>query len=148
MIKVFIDSSVLVAACASKTGASAFILGLCRQRKVEGYISLDVIGEARKNVNLKLGIKEKERLKFYLKKANLILLPSPELEEVARCEEVINPKDAPILASALESQVSHIVSLDRKHFLDKGVQKFVKPKIILTPGNFLKTFSFFPMLRH
>lgn len=41
-----------VAACASKTGASAYLLGLCKQKKTQGFVSLDSIGEARKNGNL------------------------------------------------------------------------------------------------
>lgn len=35
MKKVFLDSSVLIAACASKTGASALILGLGREKKIQ-----------------------------------------------------------------------------------------------------------------
>jgi len=92
MKKVFIDSSVLVAASASKNGASALILGLCRKERIKGFVSLDVIKEAQKNVNLKLGPLEKERLTYYLKKANLYLLPDPEVESIYECEAVIKKK--------------------------------------------------------
>jgi putative PIN family toxin of toxin-antitoxin system len=139
MKKIFIDSSVLVAASASKNGASAFILGLCRKEKIKGLVSSDVIKEAQKNVNLKLGHLEKERLTFYLKKSNLYLLPDPEVESIYECEAVIEKKDAPVLAAALNSQADFLITLDRKHFLNQKVANFIKPMEILTPGDFIKT---------
>lgn len=137
MKKVFLDSSVLVAACASKTGASAFILGYCRLQKIEGYLSLDTIGEARKNVNLKLNKTAKKRLVHFLKVANLILTPQPSTGEIVWCEQVTNPKDAPILAAALKSPASFLVTLDKKHFLKPKVKNFASPLQIITPGEFV-----------
>lgn len=133
VLKIFLDSSVLVAASASKTGASAFILGHCRQQNIKGYLSLYVIGEARKNVHLKLKDINKRRLVYFLKHARLLLAPLPSPEEIVSCEKVINSKDAPILAAALKSPVSILVTLDRKHFLKSKVLNFVKPLKIMTP---------------
>jgi predicted nucleic acid-binding protein len=140
MKKVFLDASVLVAACASKRGASAFIFGCCRREKLHGFISMDVIGESRKNVNLKLGENSKNRLKFYLKKAKLVLVDDPSMEMVFKCEEVINVKDAPILAAAIISGARYLITLDKKDFLKEEVFKFVKPMQILTPGEFISKF--------
>ena len=137
MKKVFLDSSVLVAACASKTGASAYLLGCCRLGKICGYVSLDVIGEARKNVYLKLGKKSQKRLVFYLKQANLIFVREAAVEKVAQCEKYISQKDAPILAAALESPASFLVTLDRRHFFQAEVIKFVKPLVIISPKDFV-----------
>ena len=138
VIKVFFDSSVLVAACASETGASAYLLGLCKQKKIQGFVSLDSIGEARKNVNLKLGKVGKTRLIAYLKLANLILTSSPTPEEIAECERAIFVKDAPILAAAIKSSVLYLVTLDRKHFFQAKVIKFAELLKIITPGELLK----------
>ena len=135
--KVFLDSSVLVAASASKTGASAFILGCCRLKKISGYVSLDTIGEARKNVNLKLKKINKERFVYFLRFASLILAPQPSAEEIAQCEQVINPKDAPILAAALKSSASFLITLDKKHFLKPKVINFSKPLKIISPKEFV-----------
>lgn len=137
---VFLDSSILVAASASKKGGSAFILGLCREKKLKGYLSLDVIGEARKNVNLKLKKIHKQRFIYFLKQADLILVPSPSVEEIAQCEKVINPKDAPILAAALKSPTSFLITLDRKDFLKPKVFDFAKPLKITTPGDFISKY--------
>lgn len=127
----------LVAACASKTGASALILGYCRQRKLQGSVSLDVIGEARKNVNFKLGPNGRKRLVYFLKMANLKAVSNPSIEKIASCEKVINRKDSPILAAALKSPAKFLLTLDRKDFLKPKVFQFAKPLKILTPGEFV-----------
>jgi len=137
MMKVFLDSSVLVAASASKTGASAFVLGYCRRKKVLGYTSLDALGEAKKNVVLKLEPLAQNRFAFFLKHANILLVEDPSVEETAKCEKVINAKDAPILAAAVKSPASFLLTLDRKHFLKPEVMAFAKSLKILTPGEFV-----------
>ncbi len=135
--RIFLDSSVLVAASASKTGASALILGYCRLKKISGYVSLDTIGEARKNVNLKLKKINKERFIYFLRFSNLILASQPSAEEIAQSEQAVNPKDAPILAAALKSSASFLITLDKKHFLKPKVINFSKPLKIISPGEFV-----------
>lgn len=140
MKQAFLDSSIIVAACASKRGASALILGYCRQKKVQGFISLTVIGEARKNVIFKLGKIGKERLVYFLKHANLKLTEEPSLAETVVCETVIHPKDAPILAAAVKNKVKFLITLDKKHFMQNQVLHFVKPLIIISPGEFVQKY--------
>ncbi len=140
VIKVFLDASVLVAACASVKGASAYVLHFARQRKIKAFVSEDALGEMVKNVNLKLGDISEERLKTYLIKANLKLVDSPEAEAIALCEKFIHVKDAPILAAAIAKRVDILLTLDRKHFLIKSVADFAKPMKIFTPGDFLQRF--------
>lgn len=139
VIRVFLDASVLVAASASLTGASAYILHLARERKIKALVSEDTIGEAVKNVNLKLGETGKRRLEVYLDKGRLNLVGNPEAETVAICEKVINGKDAPILAAAISAKADILLTLDRKHFLTDKVFRFSEPIKILTPGNWLRT---------
>ncbi|MCJ7739941.1 PIN domain-containing protein, partial [Candidatus Microgenomates bacterium] len=127
MIKVFLDSSVLVAASGSISGASAFILGKSKEGDIRTYVSLDVIGEARKNIKLKMPKAAFFRFTYFLKQAKMILVPTPTIEETALCENYIEKKDAPILAAAKKSRVSHLVTLDRKHFFTDKVKAFIKP---------------------
>ena len=140
MKKVFLDSSVLVAASASTSGASALILGYCRKMNIKGCVSLDVVGEARKNINLKFGIKEKNRFKFFLKHARLAITNQATFENISEAEKVIAPKDAPILAAYKDSSAEFLITLDRKHFLKPEVANFVKGKKILTPGEFVQKY--------
>ena len=127
----------LAAAAASLEGASALILGWCRQRKVTGYIFADVLGEARKNVELKLGISNLSRFENIIEKSHLVLIPEPTVELIGVCELVIYPKDAPILAAAVQSPADIILTFDRRHFFTKEAADFAAPKKIMTPGDFI-----------
>ncbi|MBI3955996.1 PIN domain-containing protein [Candidatus Gottesmanbacteria bacterium] len=138
MNSVFLDSSVLVAAAASLEGASALILGWCREGKIAGYVSADVLGEAKKNVALKLPSSAIARLDGLVEKSQLALAPDPTPERVKVCEQIIHAKDAPILAAALQCPADMIVTFDKRHFFTKEVVAFVAPKIIMIPGDYVK----------
>jgi predicted nucleic acid-binding protein len=118
-------------------GASALILGYSRLGKIQAYTSLEAIYEARKNIILKLGEIGYNRFLHYLKFADIFLTVPPRIEDITLCEQYIDKKDAPILAAAIKSQAMYIITLDRKHFLQSKVIQFTKPKIILTPGEFV-----------
>lgn len=137
MKSVFLDSSVIVAACASETGGSSYILSQSRDKKIKVYVSSDVIREARKNIQLKIGSTGVKRFIYILEKANLNVIRESSPERIATCEEVITQKDAPILASFLESPAKYLVTLDRKDFLQPQVMAFTKPRLILTPKEFI-----------
>ena len=136
MITVFIDTSVLLSACLSKTGASAFILGFCRKKKIKGIISKYVLSELKRNAE-KLDQLGKRRLNFYILQSHLIIVDNPTLEETKICEKVINSKDTPILAVAMKNKVNYLVTLNIKDFLLPKVKNFVKSLIILTPRDFV-----------
>ncbi len=122
MITVFIDTSVLLSACLSKTGASAFILGFCRKKKVKGLISKYVLSELKRNAE-KLDQAGKRRLNYYILQSNLNIVENP-----------INP---PILAAAIKYKTEYLVTHNTKDFLLPKVKNFAKPMTILTPRDFV-----------
>lgn len=138
MIKVFIDSSVFIAASGSISGTSAHILQYAKEKKINCYFSLFVINETQKNVNFKMNELAKKRLQFYLKNVSFIAI-EPNEEEIKYCNAIINLKDAPILAAAFKSKVSYLLTFDRKHFFEPNVIKSAKAKNlkILTPADFV-----------
>ena len=137
MITVFIDTSVLFSACLSKIGASALILGFCRKNKIKGYISRYVLSEVKRNALQKLNQLGKRRLNFYILQSNLNIVDSPTPEEIKICQEVLNSKDAPILAAAVKNKVNYLITFNTRDFLLPKVKAFVKPLPILTPRDFV-----------
>ncbi|GEM_PF-644459 len=133
MIRVFIDSSVLVAASGSKSGASALVLGYSRSEQITGVVSPDVIREAQKNVIKKMGPEKATRLDQYLRLAKLDLVPTPPQSEINKCKQIIVDKDASILGACLASQANVLITLDFKHMLKPKIAKFLKPTLVLTP---------------
>lgn len=140
MKQAFVDSSVLVAACASLAGASAYILAQSKQKKFKLHISSDALSEAKKNVLLKLDEKGKKRLDYYVREIDFIIVAAPSPYEIAVCEKYIHPKDAPILAAAIKSKNNYIITLDRKHFFQPQVISFAKSMglVIVAPRDFIK----------
>jgi len=137
MKTVFIDSSVLIAACKSRVGASASILIYCRKQIIHGCISQYVISEVKRNISRESDQKIKQRLNMYLQQFHLLVYKEPTLEEISMASIVINLKDAPILAAALKSNATTLITLNTKDFMKPAVRKFVNPLKIVTPRNFI-----------
>lgn len=137
MITAFIDTSVLFSACLSKIGASALILGYCRKNKIKGFISRYVLSEIKRNAVKEFDELKKQRLNFYILQSNLNIAENPTLDEMKIYQEVINPKDVPILAAAVKNKVDYLITFNTKDFLLPKVKDFVKPLTILTPKDFV-----------
>ena len=136
--RLFLDASVLIAASGSLTGASALVLALCRHRRAKAVSSRLVLWEAERNIRGKLG--EGVLLRFYQEIASLDLdlLEAPTPQEIAVQSQIIDPKDAHVLAAALKGAVEALLTLDRKHFLSPPVLQAGLPFPIMTPGTFLR----------
>lgn len=139
MKHVFIDSSVLISACRSRTGASAAILALCKRGKATGYISRAVRRETKKNIAA-LGQDVKHRLNVYLLQHKLAIVPEPPAADVVALTAHIREKDAPILAAALCSPATHLVTLDFNDFMRPEVRTVAPDLTIVSPGDFVRGF--------
>ncbi len=135
--RLFLDASVFIAAAGSRTGASAMVLALCRHGHARAVSSRLVLREAERNIQSKLGADA--LLGFYHEIAALgiDLVEAPTPQEVAAQSQLIDPKDAHVLAAALKGRVEALLTLDRKHFLTPRVLQAGLPFAIVTPGDFL-----------
>jgi predicted nucleic acid-binding protein len=115
MMRVFIDSSVLIAASYSSTGASREIIRQGIRGKIELVISNLVLEETRAN----LSIKAPEALPAYQQFLDVIPFETtiPTKRQVLEAAEYTDLKDAPIVAAAKGAQVDYLVSLDRRHLV-------------------------------
>ena len=138
---IFLDSSVLLAFCRSKNGASALIIDYCRDKKLKEYISKKVVAEVRKN-NMEDGnAAGTQRFGYILSRTFLTIVEDGAGEELEKANNFFdNPKDAPVLVSAkLTPNIQFILSLDNGFFKPE-IKKYVKPIEILKPGAFLERF--------
>ena len=118
--RVFIDSSVLIAAAASSTGSARDLINLGLDGKVDLFVSSVVLTESQRNVARKL---PRALPIFQLLRAALqhrIVDPTSQL--VASVAQSIVPKDAPVVAAALAAQAEFLASYDRKHLLGQASQ--------------------------
>ncbi|MQL52370.1 PIN domain-containing protein [Desulfofundulus thermobenzoicus] len=133
-IKVFLDSSVIIAALASMSGGSHEVLALAELGIIVPCISEDVVGQVLRNVQKKLpGCVDSYYTLFKVLPFKIV---DPTDEDLEYARSLINEKDAPIPAAAISGKVDWLLSLD-KHFLSgdwKGKVNFA----IGTPGDFLQ----------
>lgn len=137
-LKVFLDTSALIAGIASSRGAARAVLQLAEIGLIEVFVSKQVIVEADRNIEDKLPEMLSEYREF-IKLLAPILIDDPHQKDIKKCLTVINPDDAPIHAAAMNAEVDFLITWDRKHFIGKNIHIHSNMKIV-TPGEFLKYF--------
>lgn len=136
--KVFLDTSALIAGIASSRGAARAVLQLAEIGLIEVSVSRQVIVEADRNIEEKLPEMLNE-YRGFIEILSPVLIDDPHQKDIKKFLTVINPDDAPILASAATSGADFLVTWDRKHFIGKNIHIRSNLKIV-TPGEFLKYF--------
>lgn len=140
MVRVFIDTSVLIAGLASEKGASGAVLDLCEAGVVQMAISQQVLVEADRNFSAKLP-NLVEDFRRFIKDLGPLMVDDPPLEHVQEAAKVVNLKDAPILAAAQSARADYLVTLDKKHFLKARQEVEFSPPVV-TPEEFLRAAGF------
>jgi predicted nucleic acid-binding protein len=139
-LRVFIDSSVLIAAAISLTGSARALINLGLASKLTLVISSLVLAETQRN----LGRKAPAALPLFQLFRGLLdqTAVDPAESLVIEVAQTIEPKDAPIVAAALTAQADYLVSYDRRHILAHRtlIQKRFN-LAVATPDEVLRTFS-------
>lgn len=134
--RVFIDSSILIAAAISAKGSARDLI-LCSMRgKLTLYISTLVLEETARNLARKapVALPAFETLRGLL--TNIV---DPDTPLVVRVAEVVEAKDAPIVAAAIKAEVTYLASYDQKHLLRQGDVIQIKFGItVVTPDQALR----------
>ncbi|MEK7078084.1 MAG: putative toxin-antitoxin system toxin component, PIN family [Patescibacteria group bacterium] len=135
--KVFLDSSVIIAALLSSTGGS---FRICKESH-EGRLMLQankyVLKELREVLNRKYP-ERLEQLSLLLQFAKIKIRSNPKVQLVEQSVKIIQAEDAPILAGAIQARANFLITLDRKDFMTKKLAESGLPLIIVTPETFFK----------
>jgi predicted nucleic acid-binding protein len=136
-IKIFLDSSVLVAGVISSTGAARVLMLLADVGKINILVSEQVIVETERALARKapLGLLDFRKA---LKSVNMQVVRTPTFDEYSEHLYMMSdPMDVPILVAAMKAKVDFLVTLDRKHFLDDPKVAEKSGLRIGTPGDAL-----------
>lgn len=136
-IKVFLDSSAVMAGVISSAGAARVLLVMSENGQIETFISEQVIVESERSIAKKVPQALPE-FRQTLKDANLKVVHNPTQEEIEdNLSLIADPDDVPILLAAMKSHVDYLATHNRKHFLnDYKVAEKAGLKIG-TPGDVL-----------
>ena len=135
-LKIFLDTSAIIAGLNSPTGAAGTILSACISKQVIAVISRQVIEEANRNILLKFP-------KLITSWQSFLLIPpkiikDPTLVNISAIYKILPTADAPILASAIEAKPNALITWNTRDFMRPQVTKYVDFPI-LTPGEFLNS---------
>lgn len=136
--KILLDASVLICAIKNPKGGSGTILTLTRQKLIKTILTPLIIKETQKNIRRKLD--KNYLLKFYqiLPQLSQSIKSNPINREIKQYYQIINQKDAHVLAAAKKYQVNYLITLDKKHFFSKKLEQSKLPFEIITPKQFLQ----------
>lgn len=135
--KVFIDSSVLIAAAISSKGSARDLIMKAFRSELKVVISDLVIEETQRNLANKAP-KALPALQLFLEILNPEVV-SPIKTLVLKVLKVIEIKDAPIVAGAISSKADYLISFDRKHILKYRAEIKANFKVkVVTPDELIK----------
>jgi len=142
-MRVFIDTSVFIAACGSATGGSRALFAIAHNDPSLQLVASDyVLTEAMRNIEKKLPNALND---FILLRHESHLMISREAPNVLlkSVATIIHAKDAPILATALFSRSQYLCTLDKKDFLTPATRKTCAALgiIVGTPGEILEQWN-------
>jgi putative PIN family toxin of toxin-antitoxin system len=137
VVRVFLDSNVILSGLLSEVGAPRILLDLLSLR-----LPFLLGSTGRYNlIEIERNLKKKMRRLFplfkdYLPKLNLKVSPLPRPEDVKGFSGQIAEKDLPVLVSAIQSKADFLVTGDKQHFGKiKGMGQY--PFQIVTPSEFI-----------
>jgi predicted nucleic acid-binding protein len=137
VVRVFLDSNVILSGLLSERGAPRIILDVL-SLKLPFLIGLT----GRYNlIEIERNLKNKMPgllvlYKAYLPKLNLKVIPLPRPEDIRDFSGQIAEKDIPVLISAIRSKGDFLVTGDKQHFGKmKELDKY--PFHVLTPSEFI-----------
>ena len=137
IVRVFLDSNVILSGLLSDKGAPRIILDL---------LTLDLpflVGSTgRYNlIEIERNVKKKapqilDVFKRFLPRLNLKVIPVPQPEELREFVGKITDKDIPVLVSAIRSKADFLVTGDKRHFQRIKLPEGYLLKIV-TPSEFI-----------
>jgi predicted nucleic acid-binding protein len=116
--RVFVDSSVLFAASLSRTGYARELVLLGTDHLIELVTSNYVLGETRRNL-WKKAVLAIPNFDAFLT-IGIFDLSDPPSQLVLDVADLIEPKDAPVVAGAVAANCGWIATFDRKHLLSEA----------------------------
>lgn len=135
LVKVFVDSSVLFAAALSAKGSARELILHAIKGEFSLYISPLVLEEVKRNLTRKAPA----ALPAFDSFRNLFThIVDPATPLVRRVAEVVEVKDAPIVAAAMTAPVDYLASYDQKHLLkQKDIILTTFGVVVVTPDEVL-----------
>lgn len=128
-VKVCLDSDVVIAGLFSREGASYALLVLGEVGLLQIVVPAAGVEEIRRNLTAKLP-EALPRLEEFLR-ALAVDVCRPKAADLRRAQENAHEKDAPILAAAMTSGSSFLVTHNTRHFKSSESPRVIRPRELI-----------------
>jgi len=140
VIKVFLDANVIFSAAYSLSGGSAQIIELGKKGKLSVTSSRLAVKEAERNLREKGNEQQLDYFYRIFEDVDIDLVKVDRKAAKMEFGNLVGEKDAPILSAAIRSGAKFLVTLDKKHFLNKKVARANLPLNTVTPGKLIEKY--------
>ena len=136
MLRVLLDSSVLFSAIYSNKGHARDLIVLAEQQQISLIISEYIYAEVRKNFQKKASDLVL-LLDQFIQIVPIVVVKNPPKKLLKEVSLYVHPKDAPIVATAIDQVADFLVSFDQKDLVQNKVAKthsgvrIVFPKVVV-----------------
>jgi len=140
--RVFLDSIVLITAAIFEKGSSSLFLEICQSAMISTLVTRLVLQEVEENIQrlpFPQGL-EQYRRKIQDLEPEIVPLPLPRLQAMAASDGIFGAKDSHIIAGVEAGRSTHLITLDREHFLQDSHKRALFPIIACTPYEFMRDY--------
>lgn len=137
-MRVYFDASVIIAALISSTGGSALLFECIKQKKFIGLTSQTVIAEVLQEDKYRKLNRSKSKIEEFIAQSGLMVRESITAREISLYRGQVDVEDAHLIAGAVLTKCSHLVTLDKKHLLREDIQQKFLPLRIISPKELLE----------
>lgn len=137
-LKLLLDTSVLISAVNSSSGASAQLLNLARRQQVQLLITAYILFETEEVIKRKFP--KLQDMFLAVRSENILAVTTdPSAKDLRTAAELMaDKKDTPILAAALTHKADYLVTLDRHDFIENKKLQREKRVTVLLPAGVLR----------
>lgn len=136
MIKIYLDASVIIPAILSPTGGSAKLIQFVKLGLVAGITSQNVVEEVERNSD-KIN-KSAREIRRFIQENSVLIRERINPSDIVGYEDMVDIKDAHVLAGAKLTDCDYLTTLDKKHLLKGEVKKQLYPLKVVTPKELLE----------
>lgn len=137
-MRVFFDASVIIAALLSPSGGSSLLLKLVRADKIIGITSQTVVEEILEEDKFNKLKKSQDEIEEFIATSALLIRNFISSDEIKPYQDQIEIEDAHLIAGANLTKCSYLVTLDKKHLLNKEIKEEFLPLKIVSPKELIE----------
>jgi predicted nucleic acid-binding protein len=137
-MRVFFDASVIIAALLSPNGGSALLFQFIKTGLVVGLTSQTVIAEVFGEDKPGKIDRYREEIEQFVTESGLLVREAITAKDIEPYHELIDAKDAHLIAGANLTRCIYLVSLDKKHVLKDAIRRQFLPLKIVNPKELIE----------